>query len=123
MVTPMLKDNVEPRIPFLISNRNFMADYAYGVLFTLHLLFVPSLLINIEKILFKWEKPIVYFASLTFSLYLFHLPLMKMFAACFEDNSSFKSRFVVLFGTFLFVLIIGRYFEQKKYDQATFKVV
>jgi peptidoglycan/LPS O-acetylase OafA/YrhL len=119
LLTPMLKDNNEPSIPFLLANRNFLADYAYGLLFTGHLVFAPSLLACFDgafgRLLIRCRRPIVYCASMTFSLYLFHLPLLKMFAAFFDDNGSWQSRIFLLSGTVLFVVTVGRYFELKKH--------
>ena len=100
---------------FMIAERNLLADYIFAIMFSAHLVFALPLLKYLSPILCKFQKTIVYLASLTFSLYLFHRPLIQVFATVFDEPSSFENRILVIGGTFLVVLILGRYCENLKY--------
>jgi peptidoglycan/LPS O-acetylase OafA/YrhL len=112
---PIIKQSIEYTPSILLSKRNVGADYLVAFLFTGHLMFVLPILSLVKDTLTKASKVITYFASLTFSLYLFHRPLLQLFASFFEDLSSWESRIVVIGGTFLVTLVIGRWCENQKY--------
>lgn len=115
ILVPSIKDSVKYTPSIFIGERNVGADYLVAFLFSAHLLFVIPLLNLISKFLFKLAKPIAYLASLTFSLYLFHRPLLQVFASFMEDLSTWQSRTIVIGGTFLITLAIGRWCENSKY--------
>jgi peptidoglycan/LPS O-acetylase OafA/YrhL len=98
-----------------MGNKNILAYYLYTFLICIHLFCVPPLLTLCSKLLIKIGTFVAYFASMTFALYLFHRPLLQMFAAFCEDVSSPSSRFLILGGTVAIVFLIGRPCEKGKY--------
>ncbi|TNE63311.1 MAG: acyltransferase [Alphaproteobacteria bacterium] len=60
-------------------------------------------------------RPARYLGSLTFALYLFHRPLIMMFAALgWQAPETWGQRLLVLGGTFAIVVLVGRPCEQAK---------
>jgi len=115
--SPWIQANVKFDIPFLMANRSFVADYCYAILFTIHLLTVSQLLnfSLIKNVLNRFSKFIVFMGSMTFALYLFHRPLIQMFATFSDDPASIQNRLLVLGGTMIVVLTAGRWCENSKY--------
>lgn len=100
-----------------LSRHNIVGDYIDGAMFALHLMFAPQVLKYIKTILLFFEKPITYFASLTFCLYLFHLPIVRFLGVIspFDDVSSWQ-QIVYIYGvTMLIIVILGRPIERNKY--------
>ncbi len=111
---PILDQSIWLDLPWVIAPKNVLADYIYATLFSIHLLYVPHILPALTNSLIYLRKPIVFFSSITFSLYLFHRPLIQFFATFYEDKASLESRLLVLGGTFIIILIIGLYCERQK---------
>jgi len=94
----------------IIQRDSILGDYYDGIACFLHLLVVPVVAGAISPVLLAARKPIVFCASLTFSLYLFHLPLVRMFAGVspfISDPGSTINRLFVYGCTFAVVVMIG----------------
>ncbi len=110
--SPWVRDN----FTFAFYGRYLIADYFEAIVFTLHLLFVPSLLIKLGHILEACSSFIRWTASLTFALYLFHRPLIQLFVLISpEEPSSWLTRAIVLLGTLIIIITLGRWSEKQKY--------
>lgn len=115
IATPWLNKHFNYSAEFMISPRHIIADYIAAIIFSLHLLFINPLLKRVHPLLHFFAKPISFFAALTFSLYLFHRPLIQFFAAFSSDLSSWESRLLVVGGSFMVVVVIGYWCETTKY--------
>lgn len=100
---------------FIGGDANFPADYALGIAFALTVM---------TSRVGKWEKQlprsaqstIRFCASYTFSLYLFHVPLLLFFAACFAQLRAEPARGVLMvMATLGSVWAIGTFTEQRKH--------
>ncbi len=100
-----------------INRESIAGDFLDGLLFSLNLLTAPVFIERIRAALTLFSKPIAFLASLTFSFYLFHQPLIRLLAGVspFIDNpSSISNRVFVLAGTFFIIVIIGLPCERYK---------
>ncbi len=98
-------------------SKYFLHDYSTAVilgLFIASFKYVDISLMN--KLLIKSETPIRYMASSTFTLYLFHLPLLLFYGAVLKhDPNDMKDIALLGFITFITCLFIAQYTERKKY--------
>ncbi len=114
--SPYYRDLLNTSIPG-INRTSITGDFLDGLLFSLNLLAAPAFIERIRTILLLFSKPIAFLASLTFSFYLFHQPLVRLLAGVspFIDNpSSISNRVFVLAGTFFIVVFIGLPCERYK---------
>ena len=110
--SPIIR-GIHIQVPY-IGRDMLLGDYFDSLIFSVHLLFSLPLLSKCKEFLFYFSRAIKWTASLTFSLYLFHRPLIQIFAIfSFQEPSSFSSR--VLGGTFLVVVTFGLWCENQKY--------
>lgn len=61
-------------------SKNFLLDYIWGALIVLVFISFFSIQASFSKIFIKYEKPIRACAKYTFSIYVFHFPLLYFFA-------------------------------------------
>jgi len=110
----ILGENMIEKLGF---SKEFITDYITGFFTGLHILSMKYINLNIlNKILFRGERMIRFFANSSFSIYLFHFPLFLFFAALFNHNPNSVIDIVVLFiVTILSCIIIAQYTENKKY--------
>jgi len=112
---PWIRRHVDYQIPY-IHRVDLVGDYFDAIVFSLHLLFSLSLLAMLKPILLRYASIIKWAASLTFALYLFHRPLIQVFAVVSPfDPASISNRLIVLGGTFLVVATLGAWCEKQKY--------
>jgi peptidoglycan/LPS O-acetylase OafA/YrhL len=100
---------------FIGGDANFPADYALGIAFALTVMTsrVGRWEIQLPR---SAQASIRFCASYTFSLYLFHAPLLLFFAACSAQLRSEPARGVILtVATFGAVWAIGAFTEQRKH--------
>ena len=70
---------------------------------------------HVAGVLRLLERPIRFLAGYTFSLYLFHYPLLHFFAAIVPfDHSTLLAITMILGGTLGTVLILGTFAERSK---------
>jgi peptidoglycan/LPS O-acetylase OafA/YrhL len=116
VLTPYIKSNLNYTPNIMITNKNILADYISALMFTINLIAAPSVLVLFSPALKFLSKYIVTAASLTFSLYLFHRPLIQFFATFnTETPESLINRFFVIGGTLFVTAIIGYWAEKQKY--------
>ena len=105
-------------IPFeseFIKRSELWGDYFDSLLFCIHLYYVGNVLKVLDHVLFRWQNIIRWAASLTFSLYLFHRPIIQFIAAMYEgDVTNWYYRVFMILFTLLFVAVCGRWCEEKK---------
>jgi len=100
---------------FFGAELNFLSDYIFCMFFAISILTAKSFFsyFNESK---KISIMIRYLASHTFSLYLFHVPLILFFQSMLSHNpNSLLSVGFLLFMVFLSIVILARYTEHKKY--------
>jgi peptidoglycan/LPS O-acetylase OafA/YrhL len=119
LLCPLIEINVLVRLPFLrIPNPTLgtlMAGYAEAVCFALSLVMFDAFSETAESILRSFAKTIRWLGSMTFSLYLFHEPLVSFFTFYnLADRSSAAHAIWLVGSTFLVVATFGRFCEQSK---------
>jgi len=110
---------VESVIGFGIDGAaNFGWGYFLAVMFAVHLLAFGVLCKGFEvSSSRKWVRLIRWLAGYTFTLYLFHLPIIKMFMVFFDMGHGHDTAFErapVYALTFVLVYLIGNVVEHKK---------
>lgn len=112
---PYIGTNIQYTPPFFLGTKNVLAEYIYALIFSIHIFFAFYTL-TITKLLQPLRKPIVILASCTFSLYLFHRPLIQFFAALeLGEPESLINRVAVLGGTLIIVYTVGFWAESQKH--------
>lgn len=95
----------------------FVTDYMTGFFVGMHILSMKYINFPIlNKALWGGEKMIRFFTNSSFSLYLFHFPLLLFFGALFNHNPNSLVDVVVLFSvTLISCLALAQVTEHKKY--------
>ena len=94
---------------------DYAQDYIVGGLFALHLFGFRAVSGAFAPLLRRWEKPIRWIAGATFSLYLFHVPLIEAAAALSPwPASAWPTRGMVFIGVPLIVLALAEVTERRK---------
>lgn len=108
LAAPMLRDHWLESYVFPSINRGaVIADYLDGAAFAVNIVAFGSVAPLLGPWLERWRKPIVYFASTSFALYLFHRPLLQLFAAIGPTPSDgWPRRIFVMLGIPLLVLLM-----------------
>ena len=98
-------------------SKYFLHDYSTAIIIGLFIAsFKYADISPINKLLIKNESFIRYFASTTFTLYLFHLPLLLFYGAVLKHDPNNVQDIVLLwFITFITCLFIAQYTERKKH--------
>ncbi|MHB8208747.1 acyltransferase family protein [Mucilaginibacter sp.] len=73
--------------PPLFFSSNFIFDWLYGLLVAINIFSAGYIVLSIKMPLII-EKTIKYFSSITFSLYLYHLPILVFIGAVLKYNKS-----------------------------------
>ena len=94
----------------------FLISYLYGVLIAMNFIGMNFIAPVMEKRLVRLEKPIRYWAGLTFSIYLLHYPLLQLFSVVFNESMNVLIRnSLILLSTLFVISIIGNQTEKKKH--------
>jgi peptidoglycan/LPS O-acetylase OafA/YrhL len=94
---------------------DYAQDYIVGGLFALHLFGFRAVSGAFAPLLRRWEKPIRWIAGATFSLYLFHVPLIETAVALSPwPASAWPTRGMVFIGVPLIVLALAEVTERRK---------
>ncbi len=94
----------------------FAISYLYALLIAMNFIAVNSLSAVFERWLRPMARPIRYFAGLTFSIYLFHYPLLQFFSACYgREASDTPSQVLLLVSTLVAIACLGAVTERKKH--------
>ncbi|WP_252177888.1 acyltransferase [Endozoicomonas sp. 4G] len=94
----------------------FIISYVYMILVSMHFLGLVTVAKNSLFWLERWQKAIRYWAGLTFSLYLFHHPLLNLFVAVFPgDVHSPLRHLAMVVGIVAVTVVVGSVTEKHKY--------
>lgn len=94
----------------------FLISYVYGGLIAMNFIGIHAIAPVVEKALRRFEKPIRYWAGLTFSIYLFHYPLLQFFSAIYDQTMNTVARNgLLLLSALLVIVIVGNLTEKKKH--------
>lgn len=98
-------------------SKYFLHDYTTAIILGLLIFsFKYTEISPIKNLLIKSELPIRYFASATFTIYLFHYPLLFFYGALLEHNSDNIQDIALLWIiTLATCLLIAQYTEKKKH--------
>ena len=110
----IIGENIQSKLGF---SAGFVTDYMTGFFIGVHILSVKYINIApLNKMLWGGEKVIRFFANSSFSLYLFHFPLLLFFGAVLNHNPNSIIDIVLLFCvTFVSCLLLAQVTEKKKY--------
>ena len=96
-------------------SRQFLTDYFLGFYLMLHFAALRQLMSGEIPALSLIEKPIRYLAGATFSLYLFHQPLLWFFNSVFSNMVEIEMRYMLAVTlTFVAVFPLASVTERKK---------
>ncbi len=107
-------------LDLLLHGQDRAADaylyYYWGVLTCLLVLAALALENQFSRILLPLEKPIRWLAAHTFSLYLFHFPLLVLiYVTTHYDRSSVLAKVIVFLTVFTLCILLSSVTESKKY--------
>jgi peptidoglycan/LPS O-acetylase OafA/YrhL len=96
-------------------SRYFLSSYSIGGLIALNFVAARTLFSRFPAIEIPAAKAITYLAGFTFSLYLFHYPLLQFFSACADIFSiTGHKRLAVVPATLAAVWVLGAWAEKQK---------
>ncbi len=96
-------------------SKHFVGDYLLALMMAAHFVAARQLAPHAAPLLAALARPIRWAAGYTFSIYLFHLPLVLMFCALLQGMQPGPARFaVVMAATLAVVLLLGPLTEQRK---------
>lgn len=99
----------------IFGSRRIGQDYLIGVFFSLNLIGFYGISQNIGHILILLQKPIRWLAGATFTLYLFHLPILQFLAALSPwPSASIANRLLVICMTLMAIFAIAEMTERRK---------
>lgn len=112
-VYSFLGEGIKTKLGF---SNSFATDYITGFFVALHILSVKYVnLSSLNKLLTMEENIIRYFANSSFSIYLFHFPLLLFFGALLHHNPNSPIDIVILFTvTLVACLLLAKVTEKKK---------
>jgi peptidoglycan/LPS O-acetylase OafA/YrhL len=100
----------------LSFSRQFISDYYLGLVLALHFTGLRVLLARLNSVPRSIEAPIRYLAGATFSIYLFHQPLLWFYSAVFSWVGEGVPRYVVVVPlTIVTAFVLSSFTEQKKH--------
>jgi peptidoglycan/LPS O-acetylase OafA/YrhL len=88
----------------LSFSRQFIGDYYLGVMLSLHFVGLRVLLAKVRHLPQWLERPVRYLAGATFSIYLFHQPLLWFFSAVFVAVDEGLPRYLLVVPCTLIVI-------------------
>lgn len=103
-------------VPFM-PRPSAIADYIDGVAFFVHLLGVPFIASKLSTLLCSIQPVVRWLASLTFAIYLFHLPLIRLAAGTspfIEHPGSYQNIAFVYLTSLSVIVVIGVPAERSK---------
>jgi peptidoglycan/LPS O-acetylase OafA/YrhL len=92
-----------------------LAAYAAAICFTISIFALNAFSEWVELLLASFDTSIRWLGSMTFALYLFHQPLLSLFTVYhLPDRSSSAQLLLLVGGTFVIVMTLGRFCENTK---------
>lgn len=102
-------------IDSLLWSKDFLGNYFVGILVAANFIGFWRIHKTFDYRLHQLQRPIRFMAGFTFSVYLFHMPLLHFFGAVIKhDASSPASQFFILLMTMVGIFLLGLITEQKK---------
>jgi peptidoglycan/LPS O-acetylase OafA/YrhL len=99
----------------LVWSKDFVGNYVVGMLVAANFVGFWRICGTFDAPLQRFRRPIRFMAGFTFSVYLFHMPLLHFFGALVQhDAASPASQAFILLATLASVLLLGLVTEQKK---------
>ncbi|MDO8450887.1 MAG: acyltransferase [Rhodoferax sp.] len=99
----------------LVWSKDFFGNYVVGLLVAANFVGFWRICGTFGPLLQRFQRPIQFLAGFTFSVYLFHMPLLHFFGALIQhDAASPTSQTFILLSTLVGVLLLGLVTEQKK---------
>lgn len=86
LVRGMLEEKL-PGFWLLASSERFITDYVVALAFGLHLVGIRSIIEHFEHAIALIERPIRFFASCSFSIYLIHKPMTEVIGRVWSNES------------------------------------
>lgn len=100
----------------LTFSKFFITDYLLALIIAANFIGFRVIAHNFARPLQSCEKAIRWLSGYTFSLYIFHQPLLQFFAAVINGDPNGKLfYFEVIAATLLSIILIGTYTEQKRH--------
>jgi peptidoglycan/LPS O-acetylase OafA/YrhL len=100
----------------LAFSKSFMTDYLLALIIAANFIGIRTIAHRFSKPLLTVEKPVRWLAGYTFSLYIFHQPLLIFFSAVLNgdpDGALFYTQ--VMGATLVSIVLIGSYTEHKRH--------
>jgi peptidoglycan/LPS O-acetylase OafA/YrhL len=108
----LLGDDLHLQLSF---SRQFISDYYLGVMLSLHFIGLRVLLARVKDTPRGIEATIRFLAGATFSIYLFHQPILWFYSAVFSAVGEAISRYMIVVPlTLLTIYVLSTFTEQKK---------
>jgi len=102
---------------YLRWSQEFLSSYIIGVLVAIHFIGAALVAPRFAKIIGVCEKPIRYLAAYTFTLYLFHYPLLQFLGAVTSTmTAEWLRNAIVIFGSLSVIWVLGAVTESRKPD-------
>ena len=103
------------RTKLLVSSQFFLSHYLLAIIVVMNFLGMRAIAHRFGWLLLRAERPIRFTANYTFTLYLFHLPLIWFFAALFQDELTGMAYYYAIMASVLVaVWLIGHITEDGK---------
>jgi peptidoglycan/LPS O-acetylase OafA/YrhL len=108
----LLGDDLHLQLSF---SRQFISDYYLGVMLALHFIGLRVLLARVNDLPQRLTATVRYLAGATFSIYLFHQPLLWFYSAVFSGVQEGIPRYLIVVPcTLLSIFVLSTFTEQKK---------
>lgn len=102
-------------LPIDLAGHDLNARYLVGLLFAGHLVGFVWASTLLGGLLLRCEMAIRWFAGATFTIYLLHLPVAQFLTTVVPwSPSDWRTRCVMLLGTFFLMLLIAEFTERRK---------
>lgn len=120
IIIPYIKI-INPIISVEVLGIHPFIDYSTGILFSLHIMFIVPLLQGVKSYLMGINGTVKWLSSLTFSMYLFHSPLIHICAVLspYKEGTVSRTMWLIVLPA-LIIVTLGKWCDNKK---AIFKEV
>jgi peptidoglycan/LPS O-acetylase OafA/YrhL len=97
-------------------SKSFITDYLLGLIIAANFVGFRRIAYHFSTPLAVLERPIRWLAAFTFSLYVFHQPLLQFYAALINGNPDGPLfYFEVMAATIFTIIVVVSYFERQRY--------
>lgn len=97
------------------THATFGERYSTALVFTLNIFAAQAIAVHSRRVLDLLERPIGWLAGMTFSLYLFHLPVAQFLSTLIPwAPHDIRMRLTLMVGTMVIVAILAAFTERRK---------